>query len=390
MQPVVLLGFTSNLVSSGLRETIRWLVEHKHVTTLVTTAGGVEEDIIKCLAPTFVGTFYPEAGDEILHLQHINRVGNLCIRNDNYIEFEDWLTPILQSMLDEQEQSVKLIDHLKDIVRREHEAGQAATAGYFSDMTEAQKELYNSKPVIWTPSKIIARLGKEINDPSSILYWAQKNDIEIFCPAITDGSFGDMLSAFMVRTNARAPFINVNNISSPTSSSFSIPTNIASTSQHTTRPAQKFSETLDDIEPPSPVMNPLHEQSPFPRPQQGLIVDIAADIHRLNSITRITGTEGAKIGAIVLGAGLVKHHVMNACLMGNGADAAIYINTANEYDGSDAGARPSEAVSWGKLKAGAPSVKVVGDATILFPMLVAATWAKVEEGQGEEDTEGET
>lgn len=28
--------------------------------------------------------------------------------------------------------------------------------------------------VIWTPSKLIARLGKEIDDKSSYLYWAYK------------------------------------------------------------------------------------------------------------------------------------------------------------------------------------------------------------------------
>ena len=35
----VYLGYTSNMVSSGLRETIRYLVEHKFVDVLVTTAG---------------------------------------------------------------------------------------------------------------------------------------------------------------------------------------------------------------------------------------------------------------------------------------------------------------------------------------------------------------
>ena len=62
--------------------------------------------------------------------------------------------------------------------------------------------------------------------------------------------------------------------------------------------------------------------------------------------------------------------------MRNGADYAVYINTGQEFDGSDAGARPDEAVSWGKIKEGAVSVKVVGDATILFPILVANTFAQ--------------
>lgn len=41
--------------------------------------------------------------------------------------------------------------------------------------------------------KLIDRLGKEINNKESICYWAYKNKIPIFCPALTDGSLGDML-----------------------------------------------------------------------------------------------------------------------------------------------------------------------------------------------------
>jgi deoxyhypusine synthase len=35
----IFLGYTSNIVSSGLRETIRFLVQHKLVDCIVTTAG---------------------------------------------------------------------------------------------------------------------------------------------------------------------------------------------------------------------------------------------------------------------------------------------------------------------------------------------------------------
>ena len=47
-----------------------------------------------------------------------------------------------------------------------------------------------------------------------------------------------------------------------------------------------------------------------------------------------------------------------------------------EYDGCDSGARPDEAVSWGKIKQEAKPVKVHGDATILFPLLISQTFAK--------------
>lgn len=80
-------------------------------------------------------------------------------------------------------------------------------------------------------------------------------------------------------------------------------------------------------------------------------------------------------GMILLGGGLIKHHICNACLMRNGADYAVYINTGQEFDGSDAGARPDEAISWGKIKAEAKQVKVYADASIVFPLIVAATFA---------------
>ena len=83
-------------------------------------------------------------------------------------------------------------------------------------------------------------------------------------------------------------------------------------------------------------------------------ISITRDIRRINDIAM----NAKRAGMIVLGGGLVKHHIANACLMRNGAESAVYINTAQEFDGSDAGARPDEAVSWGKIKVGGDSVKV--------------------------------
>lgn len=63
-------------------------------------------------------------------------------------------------------------------------------------------------------------------------------------------------------------------------------------------------------------------------------------------------------------------------MLRNGLDYAVYINTSQEYDGSDAGAMPDEAVSWGKIVPNSQSVKVFADATIAFPLLVAQTFAR--------------
>jgi deoxyhypusine synthase len=103
-----------------------------------------------------------------------------------------------------------------------------------------------------------------------------------------------------------------------------------------------------------------------------LVLDIVEDIYRINS----EGFYGRTTGAVVLGAGLVKHHILNANLFRNGLDYCVLINTAQEYDGSDAGAGIEEAISWGKVKPRTTGVKVFGDATVVFPLIAAATFMK--------------
>lgn len=53
----IFLSCTSNVISSGMRELVRYLVEHKLIDVLVMSAGGIEEDIIKCLGEFYVGDF---------------------------------------------------------------------------------------------------------------------------------------------------------------------------------------------------------------------------------------------------------------------------------------------------------------------------------------------
>lgn len=70
----------------------------------MSTAGGVEEDFIKCLAPTFLGDFSLRGRE--LRLKGINRIGNLLVPNDNYVKFEEWIMPIFDQMLEEQKTKV--------------------------------------------------------------------------------------------------------------------------------------------------------------------------------------------------------------------------------------------------------------------------------------------
>ncbi|NXH01575.1 DHYS synthase, partial [Loxia leucoptera] len=241
----IFLGFTSNLVSSGVRESIRYLVQHGMVTG-DRGHGDRDRESIRYL------------------VQHgMDRWG-----------FRGPCTPgmgIWGSLAPEPPRpgSLSRVPH---------------------------------QGVRWTPSRMIARLGKEINNPESICYWAQKNNIPVLSPALTDGSLGDMIF--------------------------------------------------------------FHS---YKRP--GLVLDIVEDLRLINT----QAIFAHKTGMIILGGGLVKHHIANANLMvrgppgwggglgtppRNGADFSVYVNTAQEFDGSDSGARPDEAVSWGKIRVDATPVKV--------------------------------
>ena len=93
MRCTIFLGYTSNMASCGMREYIRYLCQHKMVDVIVTTTGGIEEDIMKCLAPHYVGDFYL-SGKE-LRSKGLNRIGNLIVPNENYCKFETFFMPIV-------------------------------------------------------------------------------------------------------------------------------------------------------------------------------------------------------------------------------------------------------------------------------------------------------
>ncbi len=261
----IFLGYTSNIVSSGVREIIRFLVQEKKVGVCVTTGGGVEEDIIKCLGDFILGDFRAKGSD--LRDRAINRIGNIFVPNSRYVAFEKFVMPVLEELYQEQ---------------------------------KSRKKSLTTYEIVW-------KLGERIANKESICYWAWKNQIRIYCPTIMDGSLGDMVYFFK-----------------------------------------------------------------FKHPD--FSIDISEDAKELNDST--LGLK--KTGVIILGAGIVKHSILNANMYRNGADYAVYINTSLEFDGSDSGALPEEAVSWGKLGAKSQRVKVFGDATIIFPLIVAETLAKKE------------
>ncbi len=79
--------------------------------------------------------------------------------------------------------------------------------------------------------------------------------------------------------------------------------------------------------------------------------------------------DNKKTGALMIGGGISKHHVIWWNQFKKGLDYAVYITTATQYDGSLSGARLTEAVSWGKIKEQAKYTTIDGDATIILPIM---------------------
>ena len=99
-----------------------------------------------------------------------------------------------------------------------------------------------------------------------------------------------------------------------------------------------------------------------------LDLDVVSDMSKIADIVM----ESKKLGAIILGGGISKHHVIWWAQFKGGLDYAVYVTTATELDGSLSGARTREAISWGKLKPESKHVTVYADATIVVPILAAA------------------
>ncbi len=147
----IFLTFTSNMVTSGLRGLFAQCIELGMVDAIVTTVGGIEEDIMKAHGEKFVIGDYA-ADDVELYEKGVNRIGNLYISNESYGRFEDIMNKVLANLF--------------------------------------------KKKSRWTVSEMLNEIGSGINDTQSILSQAAKKKIPIFCPAITDGSFGFHLYLF--------------------------------------------------------------------------------------------------------------------------------------------------------------------------------------------------
>jgi deoxyhypusine synthase len=106
----------------------------------------------------------------------------------------------------------------------------------------------------------------------------------------------------------------------------------------------------------------------FYQEHRNFTIDLFKDEQDLSDIV----FDAKKTGALIIGGGISKHHVIWWNQFCNGLSHAVYLTTAVEYDGSLSGAQTREAISWGKIAEKADNVTIEGDATVLLPLMISA------------------
>ncbi|WP_254768824.1 deoxyhypusine synthase [Salinilacihabitans rarus] len=143
----IYLTLTSNIVSSGLREAVAYLVREGYVDVLITTAGSLTEDVIKTAKPFKMGEW--DADEAALRERGVNRLGNIFVPSDRYVWLEEYLYD------------------------------------FFDDFFAEEK--------VRTPTAFARELGETLDDEDSVLKQAADNDVPVYCPALTDAEVGNFL-----------------------------------------------------------------------------------------------------------------------------------------------------------------------------------------------------
>lgn len=146
------LSFPACVIATGLRGVIKDMIKEKMFDAVITTCGTLDHDLARIWKDYHHGSF--EMDDRELHQQGINRLGNVLVPNESYgIVLERRLRPIL-------------------------------------------KKIYKAGRKDISTREFVHLLGNNIDDDSSIIYWAARNEVPIFVPGITDGAVGSQVWSF--------------------------------------------------------------------------------------------------------------------------------------------------------------------------------------------------
>ncbi len=111
----------------------------------------------------------------------------------------------------------------------------------------------------------------------------------------------------------------------------------------------------------------------FTQKHKDFKLNVVADSDLLSSLI----FKAKKSGALMLGGGISKHHTLWWNQYRNGLDYAVYITTAQEFDGSLSGALVREAISWGKVTQNAKQTTIHAEVTTILPFLYSALLSRV-------------
>lgn len=255
---LVILSMAGPMVAGGLRTIVTDLIRNNRIHIIITSGANVVHDLIEAIGRHHMrGSM--NADDRELAESNIGRAGDIFVETTAFEKLEEVTREFLGNIPEEQR-----------------------TSGL-------------------SPSRLIAELGKRLEDSQSFIKQAYLHNVPVFCPGILDSMLGLHLALFSQLQEMR----------------------------------------LDGLKD----MNILHDNI----------------------------FEAKQVGALILGGGLPKHFTLGANILRGGLDSAIQVTTARDEDGSLSGAKLQEGISWGKVKPTASFETVIGDATILFPLIIGAT-----------------
>lgn len=108
----------------------------------------------------------------------------------------------------------------------------------------------------------------------------------------------------------------------------------------------------------------------FYQQHKDFVLNLLKDQSRISDLV----FDAKKTGALMLGGGISKHHTLWWNQFRDGLDYAVYVTTANEWDGSLSGAEVREAISWNKVNVNAKQVTIHGEITTLLPFIYASLY----------------
>jgi deoxyhypusine synthase len=115
-------------------------------------------------------------------------------------------------------------------------------------------------------------------------------------------------------------------------------------------------------------------------------LDALADMSSLTDLA----FEAERAGALVIGGGVPKNYTLQTMLVAPDAyDYAVQLTMDPEHTGGLSGATLEEARSWGKLEKAARNASVYADATITYPLLMAAARERIEGNRKNRSPDGD-